>query len=433
MTALGSAPDIIADDIASEGWALNAPQSTGATIECGQPGGFGSLDFLLQPLYDLLREVTSEPAVIYESSLTWETHCGEVQEASDALKALCQEIDTSQQGGFAEQIVESVGEIAEDLHSHAHWIKVGSQALQVIMRILQILHSLVCEALRILESTASFVGEILFGSWPWEFGKKAQALDDFIDEVSSMIASLQDPLERALQCFRDLIRLLTDLYRAIVPMHEEIEAVIGRLINKLPGSEPPQVPPGTAEGPFGDVYNPGHTPFDGSELQFEETYDRGYHHVYDLGPTDMTEEELMAMFKENFGHVFVPSRVADNTQLNSQLEHEGQDVETSLFGIEIPGVTSGGIEVQQIADDGFVIRAAPDHPEHPGEVAFRITRDASGNARFEVAATYDQTILDKHDLGLLDESNAIFAFITDNTVWSDMSYRLEDMIRYGGN
>lgn len=48
----------------------------------------------------------------------------------------------------------------------------------------------------------------------------------------------------------------------------------------------------------------------------------------------------MQMLEDDFGHLFLPSRVGDNSQLNMELEGEGQPIETSLFGTKIPEVTS---------------------------------------------------------------------------------------------
>lgn len=87
--------------------------------------------------------------------------------------------------------------------------------------------------------------------------------------------------------------------------------------------------------------------------------------------------------------------------------------------------------VEQVTDAGFVIAADEDHPEYPGEVAFRLTRGADGNANLEVTGAYEQTILDRHDGGMLEESNPAYALISHTSIWEDMPYRFEERIRYG--
>lgn len=431
MTAGVAYADGIATEIAGEGWAQQGPAPTVPLVECAPGGGFGILDALLEPLYALVREVTADPAAIYQASIVWDTACGEIQTSSDSLLALSRSVAAEQSGRFIDRLVETINEVATELHSLAHWTKASSQALQVVMRMLQILHALACEALRILADTASLVGELLWGSWPWEWDKKAQAIEEFAADVERFVTELKSIFDRTLQCFRDLARLVLDLYRAVVDRHSELETWLGGMISRIPPNAPPEPAPGTRYGSSGDVYNPPRQPFDGSSLGFSEDYERGYHHTYDLGYTDMTDEEIFALFRENFGHVFVPSRVADNTQLNAELEGVGQEVDTSLFGLELPGITSGGIRVREVTSNGFAVEATEGHPEYPGEVLFQITRTDDGRASFEVAAGYNETILDKHDPIGLEEANPYFAFITDKTVWSDMAYRIEDMASYG--
>ena len=65
-----------------------------------------------------------------------------------------------------------------------------------------------------------------------------------------------------------------------------------------------------------DRYSPGRVPYPGSDQVFENDYPLGYQHQYDLGSTDMTTEQLNEMLRQQFGHVFLPSRVGDNSQLN---------------------------------------------------------------------------------------------------------------------
>ena len=113
-----------------------------------------------------------------------------------------------------------------------------------------------------------------------------------------------------------------------------------------------------------------------------------------------------------------------------QLSSTGQTINTSLFGLNIPGTTAGEITVQQITRDGFVIAASPGHPEYPGEVAFRITSE-NGHARLQVTGAYDDTILGAHDLGSQHDTNPAYAAISDYSIWSDMQGRLRDRLRYG--
>lgn len=169
-------------------------------------------------------------------------------------------------------------------------------------------------------------------------------------------------------------------------------------------------------------------PHPGSDQKFEKQYDLGYQHQYDLGQTDMTTEQLNEMPRQQFGQVFLPSRLGDNSQLDTQLTEEGQPIETSLFGMAIPEVAAGIIRVQQITEDGFVIAAEKGHPDHPGEVAFRL-RNVDGRAVFEVTGAYSETIFG--GLGFEGNTNGAYAGISDVSIRADMQYRLEDVINYG--
>jgi len=136
------------------------------------------------------------------------------------------------------------------------------------------------------------------------------------------------------------------------------------------------------------------------------------------------------MLRSKFGHLFVPSRIGDDTQLNTQLTYVGQTVHTSLFGLNIPDVTAGAITVQQTASDGFVVAASKGHPEWPGEVAFRIT-NVDGRAQLQVTGAYNDTILGKDDGGLPIDTNPAYAEISDKSIWGDMAGRITDELRYG--
>lgn len=72
--------------------------------------------------------------------------------------------------------------------------------------------------------------------------------------------------------------------------------------------------------------------------------------------------------------------------------------------------------------------AQPGHPEHPGEVAFRL-RNVDGRGVFEVTGAYDSTILET--LGFPGNTDPAYAGISDVSIWADMQYRFEDMMTYG--
>ncbi|GAA3937891.1 hypothetical protein [Microbacterium soli] len=424
--------DSAAGQLGSGTWATAVPVADPA-IDCGSAltGFAGAIIRFVQPLYELLESVTGDPAGLYQGSHTWETFSGEVQTASGIFEQALTQIEHLT-GLTAEAVRGALAVLVAATHSLSSWSKVMSQVLQLCVRIVEILHSLVCAAFELLSSVAGVVGDVLFGSWPWEWDKKAQAIDDFAQNCQEVIAEAASNIDRGLQALREMVRLATDLYRAIIPFHQRIEDLLGELLEKFPPGEllgplgelPGRLPPGM----LGDEYNPGPTPYPGSDHRFEGDYELGYSHEYDLGPTDMTTEELNRMLREEFGHVFLPSREGDNSQLNMQLTGEGQTIKTSLFGMGIPGVTSGDIVVQQVTDDGFVISALPGHPEYPGEVAFRL-RNVDGRGVFEVTGAYDSTILE--GLGFSGNTNPAYAGIADYSIWSDMQYRLEDMMNYG--
>lgn len=424
--------DAAANRLGSGSWASSVP-SADPSIDCG--GGLvgfpGDLIRFVQPLYELIEQVTGDPASLYQGSHAWETFAGDAQTASGLFKqALALAEDLS--GITANTVRGALAVLTASTHSLADWSKVMSQVLQLCVRVVEILHSLVCAGFELLSSVAGGIGEFLFGSWPWELDKKAQVILDFARNCQEVIAEVTSNIDRGLQALREMVRLATDLYRAIIPFHQRIEDLLGELLQIFPPGKllgplsglPGSIPPGS----LGDEYNPGPTPYPGSDHRFEGDYDLGYSHEYDLGPTDMTTEELNQMLQQEFGHVFLPSREGDNSQLNMQLTGEGQTIQTSLFGMGIPGVTSGEIVVQQITDDGFVISALPGHPEYPGEVAFRL-RNVDGRGVFEVTGAYDSTILSS--MGFSGNTNTAYAGIADYSIWSDMQYRLEDMMNYG--
>jgi len=431
VTATLLAGDGIAAQIAGGSWTSGAATSGGGASPCSSIPGFpGPLSHLVQPLEDLLDMFTGEPAAVYQASREWEQTTGDVADVGARMKALAGQVDAQLQGATADAIEEVLRTLAQGANSVANWTKAVSQGLQLCVTVFESIRSLVCEALELLSNFAGTVKDVIFGSWPWELDKKADAIREFAEDVERFVDACKAAAENALKAARELVRLITDLYRAIVPFHEEIERIIGGVIDLVPGGTPPPVGPGSRNGPFGSQYNPSHEPYPGSDLEIVGDYDLGYQHDYDLGATDMTTEELNAMFRGEFGHLFVPSRVGDNTQLNMQLSSTGQTINTSLFGLNIPGTTAGEITVQQITRDGFVIAASPGHPEYPGEVAFRITSE-NGHARLQVTGAYDDTILGAHDLGSQHDTNPAYAAISDYSIWSDMQGRLRDRLRYG--
>lgn len=436
MTAVALLPeaDTAAAALASGRWEAQLPARGAGGDGCGSGlGGFASsVARFVRPLEELLEKVTGDPAGLYHASHTWEVYAGDVQAVSETFSSTLRLIQGHVQGITANVVEGSLRVFAASTHSIADWSKVVSQALQLCVRAVEVMRSLVCAGFELLSSAAGAIGDILFGTWPWEFDKKSKVISDFADNCSRVIDEVRSNIDRALQALRELVRLLTDLYRAIVPFHQALENRLGELLESFPpggipgiGSVPGMVP---HDGSLGDTYNPGPFPYPGSDQHFENDHALGYQHEYNLGPTDMTTEELNEMLRQQFGHVFLPSRVGDNSQLNMQLTSRWQTIETSLFGMGIPEVTAGGIVVQQITDDGFVIAAQPGHPEFPGEVAFRL-RNVNGRAVFEVTGAYDETILGR--LGFDGNTNGAYAGIADTTIWADMQHRLEDMITYG--
>jgi len=434
MAVLPSA-DSAAASLASSDWlsGLPSPGAGGDGCGSGLAGLASAISSFVQPLEDLMERVTGDPAGLYHASHTWEVYAGDVQAVSQIYTDTLAHIQGYVQGATAAAVEGSLRVFAACTHSIADWSKVVSQTLQLCVRVVETMRSLVCSGFELLSSAGGAIGDVLFGSWPWEIDEKTQAIRDFANNCAQVIDDVIDNIERVLQALRELVRLLTDLYRAIVPFHQELENLIGKLLADYPpgdifpglGGLPGLVP---RDGSLGDTYSPGPVPYPGSNQRFNASHPLGYQHQYDLGATDMTTSELNEMLRQQFGHVFLPSRAGDNSQLNMQLPAVGDTIKTSLFGMDIPKVTAGNIQVQQITDDGFVIAAQRGHPEFPGEVAFRL-RNADGRAVFEVTGAYDETILAK--LGFDGNTNGAYAGISDVTIWADMQYRLEDMITYG--
>ncbi|WP_341956725.1 hypothetical protein [Microbacterium sp. LWH13-1.2] len=433
-TAVLPEADAAASSLASGSWSSQLPPAGGAGDDCGGGlSGFASeIMQFVRPLEQLLEQVAGDPAGLYQASHAWETYAGDVQSTSALYQQALTQISGHVQGITAVVVEGSLRVLQSATHSIADWSKVMSQALQLCVRAVEIMRSLVCAGFELLSTVGGSIKDLLFGSWPWELDKKAQVIQDFADNCAQVIAEVTSNIDRALQALREMVRLATDLYRAIIPFHQRLEDLLGELLEQFPpgkllgplGGLPGAIPPGG----MGDTYNPGPTPYPGSDHVFEGEYDLGYSHQFDLGETDMTTEQLNQMLQQEFGHVFLPSREGDNSQLNMQLTGEGQTIQTSLFGMGIPGVTAGDISVQQITDDGFVIAAQPGHPEYPGEVAFRL-RNVDGRGVFEVTGAYNETILES--MGFSGNTNPAYAGISDVSIWSDMQYRLEDMMNYG--
>lgn len=420
--------------LAQGSWSDGLPAAGPGGIDCG--GGLRGLASEVMrhilPLEELMESAAGDPAGLYRGSHAWETYAGDAQTTSEILTRVLDQIRGQLQGLTAKVIEEVLAILAEAAHSLGNWSKVVSQVIQLCVRIVEIIRSLICAGFEMLASVSGSVTEFLFGSWPWEVDKKMQVIYDFAYNCEQVTTRVVSNVDRALQALREMVRLLTDLYRAVIPFHQQIENAIGALLQAFPpgqylgplGNLPGMVPPGH----LGDTYNPDRIPYPGSEHKFDREYDLGYSHTFDLGPTDMTTEQLNLMLQQEFGHVFLPSREGENSQLNMQLTGEDQIIKTSLFGMGIPGVTSGDIVVQQVTSDGFVIAAMEGHPEHPGEVAFRL-RNVDGRGVFEVTGAYDATILDT--LGFGGNTNPAYAGISDVSIWADMQYRLEDMMNYG--
>jgi len=429
MTLLLAEADSAASKVAANAWAAGAPTGGGAAT--GGSFSFpGPLQHFVNPLEDLLDMFTGDPGVVYQTSMAWEYTTGDIADVYTQMNKLASEAQAVLKGETAEALEAVMREIAQGANSISNWTKAVAQALQLCVTIFETVRSMVTEALSLLKDFASTIGDVIFGSWPWELGKKADAIKDFVKEVEGFVDTCTEAGRNALKAGQELMRLITDLYRAIVPFHDKIDDLIGKIVNMIPGGETPPIPQGAGEGPTGDIYEPDQYPYPGSDLHFLDEHDRGYSHEYDLGPTTMTTEELNLMMRDEFGHLFVPSRLGDNTQLNAKLEGVGQTIDTSLFGLDITNVTSGNIEVTQLEPDGFVIQATEGHPEYPGEVAFRFTT-VDGHAKLEVTGAYDDTILGKHDFGAPVESNPAFALITDKSIWSDMQGRFRDRLKYG--
>ncbi|WP_261166943.1 hypothetical protein [Microbacterium sp. Marseille-Q6965] len=426
--------DAAAEGLRRASWADGLGTAPATANDCG--GGLkglaGELTVFIRPLEDLLELVTGDPAGLYQASHTWETYAGDAQSVSELLFRALEQLQDAARGATADALRATLWVLGSAAHSIADWSKVTSQVLQLCVRAVEVMRSAVCAGMELVATAAGALGDLVFGSWPWEWEEKAQVIQEFAHNCAQVVDEVVEALDAALQALREMVRLATDLGRALVPFHQAIDDAIGALIEAIPpgevlgplGDGMGQLP----QGRLGDTYEPGPVPFEGSEHRFREDHQLGYAHEFDLGETDMTTEQLNAMLRQEFGHVFLPSRVGDNGQLNAQLEGEGQVIETSLFGMGIPGVTSGDIVVQQMTDDGFVIAAQRGHPEYPGEVAFRL-RNVDGRAVFEVTGAYDETILGR--MGFEGNTNPAYAGISDVAIWSDMKYRLRDMMNYG--
>lgn len=422
-------------------WTSGLPAAGAGGQGCGQglSGIAGVLMQFVQPLEHLMEQVQGDPAGLYHASIAWETVAGDAENAYLVLDAAHRAMGEVMKGQFAQTTEQVLGLLALGARELSDWSKVTSQMLQLGVRVVEIMRSIVCEAFELVSSLTGVVGDVAFGSWPWEVDKKVAAINRFADNCNRIVQDVVKNLDRVLQALRELVRLLTDLYRAIIPFHQQLDALLGKLLETMPPGKllgPFAALPGLPSSSTGEVTDPGPTPFPGSDQTFLNPHPLGYQHEYDLGPSNLTTEQLNEMLRTRFGHLFLPSRTGDNSQINMQLSPDGrnpvtgkpQGIETSLFGMAVPGVTSGGIHVQQVTNDGFVIAADEGHPEYPGEVAFRI-RNVDGHATFEVSGAYDSTILDK--LGFSGATNSAYSGISDVSIWADMQYRLKDAINYG--
>lgn len=419
-------------ELGSGGWAAGAPGSSGVPGGCANLPGFpGLLAAYVRPLEALLLEFSGDPAGVYQASMAWEGATGNLADAGTVLAALSARAESELAGESADAITAALAQAAAIAAATGNATKVVAQQLQVCVTIFESVRSMICESLLLLSDFVKTAWEVLFGSWPWELERKAEAIAEFLVACDRFVGACADLARNALKAGQELVRLITDLARSRFPQQTRwLESRIGELASLVTGGERPGVDPGATTGPFGSLYNPSDTPYPGSDLRFVDDYDLGYQHHYDLGETDLTTEQLNELFRGEFGHLFIPSRVGDNTQLNMELTGVGQTIRTSLFGTSIDGITSGDIVVQQVTSDGFVIAAKEGHPEYPGEVAFRIT-NTNGSAQLQVTGVYDETILGNHDMGLPIDSNPAYAVISDYSIWSDMQGRIRDRLRYG--
>lgn len=421
--------DALAAQIASNAWATGAPYEPAPFARHAPMQISPIFAIYVWPLEQLLEEVKGNSAgLIYEASTRWQDATAFTADVYSALTATSDLVRRQSAGLASEQLASVLAYISQVSHSTSNWTKVISQALQLCMRILETVQLVTHEALALLARYANSLGEVLL-TWPWEFEKRARIVHDFAQSAEQFVRVCGEAVGNTIQAIRELVRLLFDLYRALIPIHTEIEAAIGEVVAGIGGGETPEVEPGRPKGIFNDIYNTPVFPFPGSALELKSR-DRGYEHDYELGETNLSTEGLNELFRSEFGRLFLPSRVGDNTQLSIDSLAEGQVISTSLFGTSIPEVTAGEIVVKQLEPDGFVVETLEGHPEHPGEVAFRLTVE-DGKARLQVTASYDDTILGKHDFGWQGETNPAFATISNVSVWSDMQHRIRDRLRYG--
>lgn len=421
--------DVLVKELESQSWAVGTTVLADLSPCAATPHFPSAIRRFVRPLEDMMDDFYPQPSSLYEASQTWLTATGNVADTAEDLNRLRLEM-WGLEGNLAQGIAETLIQVADDAHDVANWTKVVSQALELCVTIFESVRIAVCQALNLLAEYARTFGDVFFGSWPWEASKKADAVWAFAREVERAVEACATLLDQTLQAGRDLVRLLADLQRAIYRFHDEVERILGNVAGLIPEGEPPAIEVGTPAGDYGEIYYPPKVPFDGSDLRIDGDYPLGYHHSYDLGATDLSQEELMTMFQENFGRLFVPGQVGDHTQLNMHLTHEGQLIETSLMGTAIPKVTTGMIEVRQITADGFSIIAEEDHPEYPGEVAFRLTVE-NGRARLQVAGAYEDTVMGRHDFGVDTNTNQLYGVISNHAIWADMSHSIQDMLQYG--
>lgn len=419
-------------EIEGGSWASGTQRYSSAPGNCSQLPNFpGILAPFVQPLESMLIEFSGDPGAVYQASMAWEGATGNLADMSADLKSLAKVVDADLRGKTADALIEALTNAAEVAHVTGNATKVVAQSLQVCVTIFESVRSMICESLLLLTDFVKTAWDVLFGSWPWEIEKKADAINEFAASCFRFASACNDLARNALKAAQELIRLITDMARLLLPEQTRwLETAIAAIAKLVPGGTAPAIPAGKEDSSNGAQYNPTKTPYPGSDLKFEKDYPLGYQHKYGLGPTDLTTEELNEIFKNEFGHLFIPSRVGDNSQLNMQLTEEGQRIRTSLFGTSIDEITTGSIYVQQIGSDGFVIAAEEGHPEYPGEVAFRITNQ-NGYAQLEVTGVYNDTILGKHDFGLPIDTNGVYAGISDYSIWSDMQGRIRDRLTYG--
>jgi len=282
VTATLAAADSAALRISTGAWSDGVSTRAGSSQSGSSPSFPSPLAAFVRPLEDLLDMFTGNPGAVYRTSSEREGTTGDIADVNTMMTRLANEVMRELSGKAAQKLEAALRYIAECAHSISNWTKAVSQALQVCVTIFESVRSLASEALRLLSGFVESIGDVVFGSWPWEVSKKADAIKEFARSVERFVKVCTEAANNALKAARELVRLITDLYRAIVPFHEELEAMIAKVVALVPGGTPPTVRSGEHGGPNGALYNPSHTPYAGSDLRIVGDYTLGYKDSYDL-------------------------------------------------------------------------------------------------------------------------------------------------------